>query len=72
MKGAIYSINDYVLFFIVSILLFKLVLGYFDIGLDSTDKDGFNRSGLHLYTDYKTGIEYLGDGNGALIERKTH
>ena len=30
--------------------------------MDSTDKSFFNRSGLTLYKDHKTGIEYLKGG----------
>lgn len=39
-----------------------------NIGTDSTDKDGWNRSGFKLLKDYGTGKEYL-YRNGALIER---
>ena len=38
-------------------------------GLDSTDLSGWERSGLHLHTDHKTGIQYLSDGKGGLTPR---
>lgn len=37
---------------------------------DDTDKSVFNRSGLRLYTDQKTKLQYIGAGwNGQLIPR---
>ena len=44
-------------------------LNYFNFGVDSSDLNGFNRSGLHIYTDRATGIQYLGDGKGGLTPR---
>ena len=41
---------------------------WFEIGKDSTDPpDG--RSGLRLFIDAETGVEYLGSPSGGLIER---
>jgi len=54
---------------IIFIALIALFLCYFDIGVDDSDKDGFNRSGLKIHTDHKTGIQYLSDGSGGLIRR---
>lgn len=51
------------LFFIVYV-----IVGIFNIGIDDTDKDGFNRSGFKLMTDYGTGKQYLYK-NGYFIER---
>jgi len=49
-------------------IAFVLVCGFFDVLVDNTDKDGFNRSGVMLITDYGTGLQYLYRG-GALIPR---
>lgn len=46
-----------VIFFGTQWVLFKL-----DVGRDDTD--GKTRSGLNLYTDHKTGCQYLGNGSG--------
>ena len=44
------------------------IMMVFDIGVDDTDKDGKDRSGMSLHTDYKTGLQYLSKGS-ALIPR---
>ena len=36
---------------------------------DNTDKDSYNKSGLKLHTDYKTGLQYLSSQHGGLIPR---
>lgn len=52
-----------------------LVTGYnlarnsFAWGLDDSDRDGRNRSGLAVHTDAKTGVQYLSDGKGGLVRR---
>lgn len=40
-------------------------------GMESSDKSRWNRSGLTIRTDQKTGIEYLSDGHGGLVRRDT-
>lgn len=50
-------------------MAFIFVYNYFGIGTDDTDLNGWNRSGLTVHTDYKTGIQYLSDGRGGLIRR---
>ena len=42
------------------IILFLIMIPFFQT--DDTDKSFFKRSGLSLYTDYKTGFQYLGNG----------
>ncbi len=44
------------------------IVGAFDISLDTTDKDGFNRSNMELLIDNLTGLHYLSK-SGALIPR---
>jgi hypothetical protein len=46
-----------------------IVRNSFGIGLDDTDKDGWNRSNLRIYTDHKTGLQYLGTSGGGLTPR---
>lgn len=41
----------------------------FDVNTDDSDLNGWNRSGLMIHTDHKTGIQYLSDGRGGLIKR---
>jgi hypothetical protein len=53
----------------IFVLIFFMCRNTFGLGLDDSDKDGWHRSGLTIYTDYKTGTQYLSDGNGGLIQR---
>lgn len=39
-------------------------------GTDSTDVNGWQRSGLRIHRDAQTGIEYLSDGKGGLVRRE--
>lgn len=41
----------------------------FDVGTDDSDKNGSERSGLRVYTDHATGVQYLGTVDGALTPR---
>ena len=53
----------------VMILLIALAQNYFNIGYDDTDSlETSERSGLRLYKDHGTGIEYISSG-GNLIRR---
>jgi hypothetical protein len=54
------------LFWIITII--SVIISIFDYRIDDTDKDGFNRSGVQLITDYGTGKQYLYK-NGALLPR---
>ena len=49
-------------------IMIYIIAGTFDIRIDNSDKDGFNRSGLSVHTDYKTGLQYLSNGD-TLIPR---
>lgn len=46
------------------------ISNYFGWGTDSTDKDGWNRSGLTVHRDALTGVEYVSDGNGGMCVRQ--
>ena len=69
MKGAITAIlNRLVLYFIIVGVL-ALFYCAFGIGMDDSDLNGWKRSGMRIYTDYKSGIEYLATSQGGLIKR---
>jgi len=36
---------------------------------DDSDKSGWDRSGLRIYTDHKTGVQYVGNTFGGLHPR---
>ena len=63
------EIKKDILFIFVAFLIISLIFNALDVGIDETDKDGFNRSGFELLTDYGTGKQYL-HKNGSIIERK--
>jgi hypothetical protein len=44
-------------------------LNFLGIGIDDTDYSGWNRSGMVLHTDAKTGLQYLSTKSGNLIPR---
>ena len=69
--GAIVCIGRLCVFWIIIVLTVSLLRSVFAIGLDDSDSNGWNRSGLKIHLDAKTGIEYLSDGKGGLIERQS-
>lgn len=42
---------------------------YLGRATDSTDRDAFHRSGVHIVTDHKTGREYLITPEGGITPR---
>lgn len=52
---------------IFTVLFFSLVISA--ILKDDSDKNFFTRSGMSVYTDYKTGLQYLGGSKGGIIPR---
>jgi len=62
--GAILAIGK--LFLITLVIM--LVMNFFGYRVDSTDFSAWERSGMSLHTDAKTGLQYLSK-DGALIPR---
>lgn len=52
-------------------LIVLLLRGGMGIGLNNSDKGGWQRSGLKVHIDYKTGIQYLSTKKGGIIRRAT-
>lgn len=69
MRGAISAILDKVVLYIVIVMALTLLYNAFGWGTDDSDESGWKRSGMRIYTDYKTGIEYLASPKGGLIKR---
>ena len=67
--GCLIALSKFVLFLVVFNLIFMCLRNVSRSGVDDTDKDGWHRSGLRLYTDNKTGVQYLSDGKGGLTPR---
>ena len=36
-------------------------------GMDDSDENRWSRSGLRIYTDYKTGVQYVGNSDGLCV-----
>lgn len=68
--GVFYCIGHAAVTSMLIVLLIVVIGNTFSIGTDSTDVSGWNRSGLRIHLDAKTGIEYLSDGKGGLIVRQ--
>lgn len=68
-KGAFLYVAKLLLFWLALTLAGTFLAAVFDWGVDDTDRDGFNRSGLRILRDHGTGLEYLSDGRGGLIRR---
>ena len=51
------------IWWVVCIILITYLLNHFNVGFDDTDNhDTHIRSGLVIYTDYRTGCQYLQGG----------
>lgn len=51
------------------IIALGFIRNILNAGVDDSDASAWQRSGLKVYRDAKTGIEYLSDGNGGLVVR---
>jgi hypothetical protein len=54
---------------VVALLMLLAVAKFTQSAIDDSDLDADHRSGLRVYTDYKTGIQYLGQITGGLVPR---
>jgi hypothetical protein len=70
MHGAMSCLCDYILWGVIILLLLGLLKNCCGWDIDDSDQDSFHRSGLSIHRDAKTGVEYLCDGHGGMIERK--
>jgi len=70
-KGALSYIATFFIGVIIIIGLFILIGNFFNVNVDDSDFSSWNRSGLKIYTDYKTGVQYLGTKSGHLTPRIT-
>ena len=62
---------DVVFVILVLALIATAVTNWMNWNVDSTDMSGWKRSGMTLYTDYGTGIQYLSNGTG-IVERSSN
>ena len=64
-RGVLKLICQFLCVWFVVLLLFGLF-----IPTDDSDVNWYNRSGMTIHTDNKTGLEYLSTPNGGLILRE--
>lgn len=69
MMGMLECATKYLIILAVVIYAVQWVGNWFDWGVDDSDLDAWNRSGLKIHVDAKTGEEYLSDGRGGLVIR---
>lgn len=56
--------------FIIGLLLvfgYKLARNFLEAGMDDSDKSSWERSNLRIYTDYRTGVQYVESPNGLTL-----
>ena len=54
---------------IIVLIVLNIARNVFEIGVDGSDFSATKRSGLKIYTDYKTGVQYIGTQSGGLSVR---
>lgn len=68
-RGACKYIAQCLLQVIIFVGLFVMLANWLNWLTDDSDKNGWNRSGLSVRTDYKTGKQYLVTPKGGIIQR---
>jgi hypothetical protein len=68
-RGIVKQLADYAMIFLVVSLVVSLARSYFGWGADDSDRSRWERSGLAVKTDHKTGVQYLSDGKGGMMVR---
>jgi hypothetical protein len=68
-RGIVKQMADYALIFLALALAVSLLRSFMGWGADDSDKSKWDRSGLAVRTDHKTGVQYLSDGKGGIILR---
>lgn len=62
-KGFIHCLVQTGLILCAAVIAFSLLRNIGGIGTDDSDWSPWDRSGLTIYTDAKTGVQYLGVGD---------
>lgn len=67
--GVIDSLLPWVILATIAFIALGWIYEGLGIEENDSDKSRWDRSGLVVHTDYKTGVEYLSDGHGGLTPR---
>lgn len=65
--GLISAVCKFGILWLVVGLVIKLAANAFGLGVDDTDASGWKRSGLRLYVDHKTGVQYVSNGRSLVV-----
>lgn len=68
-KGAIKYICTIIFWIVLVAIALNGIRWMTGWGMDSTDKSGFDRSGLKIHVDNLTGIHYLSNQKGGMVVR---
>ena len=66
------KITDYVMIYMMALILLVMLFNLSPIGRDSSDSNkswGYGRSGLNIHRDKLTGCQYLSTADGGLTPR---
>ena len=63
-QGALIAICSFFSIIIFFIFIAWIISNTFNLGIDNSDINGWKRSGLKIYTDNLTGVQYLETRNG--------
>lgn len=69
-SGAFHYIGNVIIVAVILCAIGWGIRSLFAVGMDDTDRSRWDRSGLEVLTDAKTGVEYLSDGHGGLVRRE--
>lgn len=62
-KGVLLELGKWMLITILVLGLYSTVANFFEWGVDNSDADAWNRSGLIIKTDHLTGVQYIKSGD---------
>jgi len=61
--------THWILCWLFILVLLSYLISLLPVGLDDSDLNARHRSDMKIYTDYKTGLQYLGASKGGLTPR---
>jgi len=69
-RGMVLGIIDALIPILIVAFIALAIINTFNWFTDDSDKSGWDRSGVRIYEDAKTGQQYLGTSGGGIIKRE--
>ena len=66
-EGALTTIGKYLIYSFALLVVLTLFVNLMGWGVDNSDASSWDRSGLRIYTDELTGVQYVSDGNALTV-----